>query len=46
MMRHRSKPVHLVVDGLPAHKTALLKNYVASSNGMLTLHFLLGYAPT
>ena len=46
MMRHRSKPVHLVLDGLPAHKTALLKNYVASSNGMLTLHFLLGYAPT
>jgi hypothetical protein len=27
MMRHRSKPVHLVVDGLPAHKTALVKNY-------------------
>jgi len=21
----RSKPVHLVVDGLPAHKTALVK---------------------
>ena len=45
MMRHRSKPVHLVVDGLPAHKTALVKNYVASTNGMLTLHFLPGYAP-
>jgi len=44
MMRHRSKPVHLVVDGLPAHKTALVKNYVASTNGMLTLHFLPGYA--
>ena len=25
MMRRRSKPVHLVVDGLPAHKTALVK---------------------
>src|SRR3954464_8725722 len=45
MMRHRSKPVHLVVDGLPAHKTALVKAYVASTNGMLTLHFLPGYAP-
>ena len=45
MMRHRSKPVHLVVDGLPAHKTALVKNYVASTDGMLTLHFLPGYAP-
>jgi transposase len=45
MMRHRSKPVHLVLDGLPAHKTALVKSYVASTNGMLTLHFLPGYAP-
>jgi transposase len=45
MMRHRSKPVHLVVDGLPAHKTALVKAYVASTNGLLTLHFLPGYAP-
>jgi transposase len=45
MMRHRSKPVHLVIDGLPAHKTALVKAYVASTDGMLTLHFLPGYAP-
>ena len=45
MMRHRSKPVHLVVDGLPAHKTVHVKDYVASTNGMLTLHFLPGYAP-
>ncbi len=45
MMRHRSKPVHLVVDGLPAHKTGLVKAYVESTNGMLTLHFLPGYAP-
>ena len=44
-MRHRSKPVHLVVDGLPAHKTALVKAYIASTGGMLTLHFLPGYAP-
>jgi transposase len=45
MMRHRMKPVHLVLDGLPAHKTALVKTYVASTNGKLTLHFLPGYAP-
>jgi transposase len=45
MMRRRSNPVHLVVDGLPAHKTTLVKSYVASTNGMLTLHFLPGYAP-
>ena len=45
MMRHRKKPVHLVVDGLAAHKTALVKAYVASTHGRLTLHFLPGYAP-
>lgn len=45
MMRNRTKPVHLVVDGLPAHKTNLVKDYVASAQGRLTLHFLPGYAP-
>jgi len=45
MMRNRTKPVHLVVDGLPAHKTNLVKTYVASTNGKLTLHVLPGYAP-
>lgn len=45
MMRYRRKPVHLVLDSLPAHKTALVKKYVASTEGRLTLHFLPGYAP-
>lgn len=45
MMYRRKKPVHLVVDGLPAHKTAAVKQYVASTQGRLTLHFLPGYAP-
>ena len=45
LMRHRPKPVHLVVDGLPAHKTKLVKDFVQSTKGRLTLHFLPGYAP-
>ena len=45
MMRRRKRSVHLVVDGLPAHKTALVKKYVAQTKGKLTLHFLPGYAP-
>jgi transposase len=45
MMRHRTKPVHLVVDGLPAHKTRLVKEYATSTEGHLTLHFLPGYVP-
>jgi transposase len=45
MMRHRKKPVHLIIDGLPAHKKALVRDYVKSIHGRLTLHFLPGYAP-
>jgi transposase len=45
MMRHRVTPIHLVIDGLPAHKTKLVKDYVQSTEGRLTLHFLPGYAP-
>jgi len=45
LMHRRKKPVRLVVDGLPAHKKALVKEYVASTAGKLTLHFLPGYAP-
>ena len=45
IMRNRSKPVHLVVDGLPAHKTTLVKRYVESMKERLTLHFLPRYAP-
>jgi transposase len=45
MMRHRKKPVHLVLDGLPAHKKVLVREYAAATEGKLTLHFLPGYAP-
>ena len=34
-----------MVDDLPAHKRAIIKEYVTSTKGMLTLHFLPGYAP-
>jgi transposase len=34
-----------VVDSLPAQETTLVRNNVASTNGLLTLHFLPGYAP-
>lgn len=45
MMQGRQRPVKLVVDGLPAHKKAIVKEYVLSTEGMLSLHFLPGYAP-
>jgi transposase len=45
MMYKRKKPIHLVVDGLPAHKRLIVKDYVQSTQGKLTMHFLPGYAP-
>ena len=30
---------------MPAHKTKLVKEYVASTGGRLTMHFLPGYSP-
>ena len=45
MMKGRKKPLHLIVDGLPAHKTKLARKYVEDTKGKLTLHFLPGYAP-
>lgn len=45
MMHRRRRAVHLVVDGLPAHKRLIVKEYVQSTRGKLTMHFLPGYAP-
>jgi transposase len=45
LFKYRKRPLHLVLDGLPAHKKAVVKDYVASTNGKLTLHYLPGYAP-
>jgi transposase len=45
MMHRRRKPVHLILDSLPAHKRTIVSEYVDSTEGRLTLHFLPGYAP-
>jgi transposase len=45
MLRGRRRPLHLILDGLPAHKTKVVTQYVAERNGTLTLHVLPGYAP-
>ena len=45
MMRGRRKPLHLIVDGLPAHRTRLVRDYVNKLNGTYDA-FLPGYAPT
>ncbi len=45
MMKYRKKSVHLVLDSLPAHKKANVREYVVATGGKLTMHFLPGYAP-
>ena len=45
LMHRRKKPVHLILDSLPAHKRAIVRDYVDATAGKLTLHFLPGYAP-
>ena len=40
LMRLRRCLLHLVLDGLPTHKTLVVKDYVASTNGKFTLHVL------
>jgi transposase len=45
LMRHRKKPLFLILDSLPAHKAKVVQNYVKSTGGKLELYFLPGYAP-
>jgi transposase len=41
-VKHR---VFLIVDGHPTHRSKLVKEYVASTNGKLGLFYLPGYSP-
>jgi len=45
LLRGRTRRLHLVLDGLPVHKRVTVREFVASTEGRLTLHFLPGYAP-
>ena len=45
MMLRRKRPVHLVLDSLPAHGGPPVREYLAAIQGRLTLHYLPGYAP-
>jgi transposase len=45
LMKHRKKPLALILDSLPAHKGPVVRGYVDSLQGKLQLHYLPGYAP-
>ena len=44
-MKGRRTKVFLVVDGHPAHKATIVKNYLTETQGRLELYFLPPYAP-
>ncbi len=45
LMYKADRPIFLVVDGHPIHKSKIAKQYIESTNGKLTLFFLLPYSP-
>lgn len=45
LMKHRRKPLSLILDNLRAHKGPLVRAYVDALAGKLQLHYLPGYAP-
>jgi transposase len=45
LMRHVRRPVLVIWDGLPGHRSADVRDFVAAQRGRLALEFLPGYAP-
>jgi transposase len=45
LMRGEDAPVFLIVDGHPSHKSKMVKEFVAKTEGKLTLFILPGYSP-
>ena len=45
LMHDAPGPVFLILDNLSVHKTKIVRDYVASLDGRLTLHFLPAYSP-
>ena len=45
LLHDTTAPVFLIVDGAPAHTAKIVKEYVASTDGRLSLFFLPPYSP-
>src|SRR5512144_2852508 len=45
LLHDSDRPVFLVVDGHPTHRSRAVKDFVASTNGRLRLFLLPGYSP-
>lgn len=40
-----NRPIYVISDGHPIHKAKMIKEYVESTNGMLTIYYLPPYSP-
>src|SRR5579864_3851450 len=45
LMRHLRRPLLVIWDGLAAHRSVLVRDFVAAQGDRLTLEWLPGYAP-
>jgi putative transposase len=45
MLAHFQRRLHVIWDGSRPHRSKLVREYVASTNGSIQLHFLPAYAP-
>jgi transposase len=45
LMRHLRRPLLVIWDGLPAHRSARVRDFVVAQGDGLTLEWLPGYAP-
>jgi transposase len=45
LLRHLRRPLLVIWDGLPGHRSHAVRDFVATQGTRLTLEFLPGYAP-
>ncbi|WP_432990709.1 transposase [Dactylosporangium sp. CA-233914] len=45
LVRHVGRKIHLIVDGHPVHRRAMVRDWVAEHVAQVEMHFLPGYSP-
>jgi transposase len=45
LLKQISRKLLIIWDGLPGHRSAVVTNYLASTNGTIVMEYLPGYAP-
>lgn len=45
LLKNAKTPITLIVDGHPTHKTVAVREFIASTKGMLKIYFLPPYSP-